>query len=114
MIRQGYVYRCSWYKRHNDSEKTAETTRKLKGITELALPVFTNIREMSEHRPEQFGFTHLFDEFHRLLPFDRPDGADFLVVEQNAVELVCSCQHLGPEGGRDKLRRSGKLVDHSW
>ncbi len=56
--------------------------------------------------------THLFYELHGLLPPDSPDGADLLVVEQDAVKLVRSVQHLRTKGRRDELRRGGEIVYH--
>jgi BioD-like phosphotransacetylase family protein len=43
---------------------------------------------------------------------DAPNGADFLVVEQNTIELVSSLQHLRPEGRSDELPCRRQFMYH--
>lgn len=47
--------------------------------------------------------SHLIHKFHRLFLLDAPNGAHFLIIEQDAVEFVSRDQHLGPERRRDEL-----------
>lgn len=55
---------------------------------------------------------HLIHKLHRFFPFDTPDGAHLLVVEQDTVEFVRGDQHLGSERRRDELRSVRKRLDH--
>ena len=71
------------------------------------------LQEFVSNRSEpEESITDLIDELHSLLPLDSTNRRYFLVVEQYAVKLVCRDQHLGPERGRDELRRTREGVDH--
>lgn len=56
--------------------------------------------------------TYLVNKFLCLLPPNASDGADFLIVESDTIELVCGDKHFWPESSRDELSGCGKLVDH--
>ena len=59
------------------------------------------------------GKTYLINELHSLLTFDAPNGADFLVVEEDTIEFVSCYKHFRTESRRDELARRGEVVDHS-
>lgn len=49
--------------------------------------------------------SYLFHELHCFPLFDTPNGAHFLVIEHNTVEVISSDKHLRSEGRSDELCR---------
>lgn len=58
--------------------------------------------------------SHLVDKLLCLFAFDTANRADLLVVEQDAVELVCRDEHFRSECRGNELRSGRELVDHSY
>ena len=58
--------------------------------------------------------THLVNKFLCFLPPNASDRANFLIVEENTVKLVCGSKHLRSEGCCDELCSRREVMDHGY